>query len=181
MRLSAALASEWHFFRDSQSGVSKLFWFRLLGVWAFITSRSNLRLGWGLKQTYSFPWELSNCVLHFTFTHRGWVDSRLLVVGSQIASLTLGPSFAYNLCCKCPNGSYEAILDIYTSRPFQRYKENFNIRCFGPCNWVLNFQESQRTPKSHFRKCEWRFHISLKVGLWHSPSLEEMVNVLIDT
>jgi hypothetical protein len=41
------------------------------------------------------------------------------VVGSQTASLTPNPSFAHNLGCKCPNGSCEAILDIYTSRPFQ--------------------------------------------------------------
>ncbi len=30
-----------------------------------------------------------------------------------------GPSFAHNLGCRCPNGQCEAILDIYTSRPFQ--------------------------------------------------------------
>jgi hypothetical protein len=34
------------------------------------------------------------------------------------ASLTPGPSFAHNLGYRCPNGSCEAILDIYTSRPF---------------------------------------------------------------
>ncbi len=50
---------------------------------------------------------------HSTCTHRGRVDSQLLVVGSQTASLTPGPSFDHNLCCKCPNGSCEAILDIY--------------------------------------------------------------------
>jgi hypothetical protein len=48
------------------------------------------------------------------------VDSWLLVVGSQTVSLTSGPSFAHNLGCRCPNGSCEAILDIYSSRPFQR-------------------------------------------------------------
>jgi hypothetical protein len=41
------------FSRDSQSGVPKLSWFGLSGLWAFITSRSNLWLGQGLKQTCS--------------------------------------------------------------------------------------------------------------------------------
>ncbi len=46
-------------------------------------------------------------------------DSQLLVVGSQIANLTPGPSFDYNLCVKCPNGSCEPILDIKVLRAFQ--------------------------------------------------------------
>jgi hypothetical protein len=107
-------------------------------------------------------------VSHSTCTHQGQVDSRLLVVRSQTASLTLSPSFNHNLCYKCSNGSCKAISDIYTSRPFQWYKEHINARCFDPCNRVLNFQESQRTPKSHFRECEWRPHTSLKVGLRHT-------------
>jgi len=135
---------------DSQSGVPKLSRFGLPRLWAFITSCSNLGLGRGLKQTCSLPWKLSNGVLHSTCTHRNWVDSRLLVVGSQIASLIPGPSFDHNLCYKCPNGSCKAILDIYISRPFQWYKEHFNARCFDPYNCVLNFQESRRTPKFHF-------------------------------
>jgi len=156
---------------DSQSGVPKLSRFGLLGLWAFITSRFDLRLGQGLKQTCSYPWELSNGVLHFTCTHRGRVNSWLLVVGNQIASLTPDLSFDHNSCCRCPNGSCEAILDIYTLRPFQRYKEHFNARCFNPCNHVLSFWESRRTPKSHFRECEWRPHTSFKVGLRHSYSI----------
>jgi hypothetical protein len=118
------------FSRDSQSVVPKLSRFGLLRLWAFITSCSDLRLG----QTCSSPQELSNGVSHSTCTHRGRVDSRLLVVGSQIASLTPGLSFDHNLCCRCPNGSCKAILDIYTSRTFQRYKEHFQARCFDPCN-----------------------------------------------
>ncbi len=104
--------------RDSQCGVSKLSRFRLPRLWAFITSRFDLRLGRGLKRTCSPPWELFNIVLHSTYAHRDRVDSRLLVVGSQTASLTPGPSFNHNLCYRCPNGSCEAISDIYTSRPF---------------------------------------------------------------
>jgi hypothetical protein len=93
---------------DSQSGVSKLSRFGLSGLWAFITSRPNLRLGRDLKKICSSPWKLSNDVLHSTYTHRDHVDSRLLVVRSQIANLIPGPSFNHNLCCKCPNGSCEA-------------------------------------------------------------------------
>ncbi len=98
--------------RDSQSGVPKLSRFGLLGLWAFITSCSNLQLGWGLKRTCSSPWELFNDVLHSTCTYQDRVDSWLLVVGSQIASLTPGLSFNHKLCCWCPNGSCEAISDI---------------------------------------------------------------------
>jgi hypothetical protein len=155
------------FSQDSQSGVPKLSRFGLLGLWAFITSCSDLRLGWGLKQTCSSLRELSNNVSHSTCTHQGQVDSWLFMVGSQTGSLTPSLSFDHNLCCRCPNGSCEAILDIYTSRPFQRYKKHLRVRCFDPCNWTLNFWESRRTLKSHFRECEWRPHTSLKMGLQH--------------
>jgi hypothetical protein len=111
------------FSRDSQSGVPKLSRFGLPGLWAFITSCPNLRWRRDLKQTCSSPRELSNGVSHSTCTHRDQVDSRLLVVKSQIASLTPGLSFDHNLCCRYSNDSCEAILDIYTSRPFQWYKE----------------------------------------------------------
>jgi hypothetical protein len=124
------------------------------------------------NQICSSPRELSNGVLHSTCTHRDWVDSRLLVVGSQTAKLTPEPSFDHNLCLGCPNDSCEAILDIYTSRPFQGYKERFNTRCFDPFNRTLSFWESRRTPKSHFRECEWRPHTSLKVGLRHRSSFK---------
>jgi hypothetical protein len=81
----------------------KLSRFKLPGLWDLITSSSYLRLGWGRKQTCSSSQELSNDVLHSTCTHRDQVNSRLLVVGSQTASLTHGHSFDHNLCCKCPN------------------------------------------------------------------------------
>jgi hypothetical protein len=138
------------FSRDSQSGVSNLSRFGLPGLWTRITSHPKFGSGQGLNQSFSSPQELSNSVFHFSCTHRNWVDSQLLVVGSQIANLTPGPSFDHNLCCRCPNGSCEAISNIYTSRPFQRYKERLNARCFDPCNRALSFQESRRTPKSHF-------------------------------
>jgi len=132
----------------------------------FITFCSNLRLGWGLKKTCSFPWELSNGVSHFTRTHRGRVDSRLLVVGSQIVNLIIDPFFCHNLCYKCPNGSYEAIFDIYTLRNFQWYEKRLKARCFDPYNWALKFWKSRRTPKSPFRECECHFRTFPKVGLW---------------
>jgi hypothetical protein len=86
------------------------------------------------------------------------VDSRLLIVGSQTASLTTGPSFAHNLGCRCPNDSCEGILDIYTSRTFHWYKEHSNEMRFDPCNRALSFQESLRTPFFPFS------------GVWASPS-----------
>jgi hypothetical protein len=124
--------------------------------------------------TCSSPWELFNGVSHSTYTHRDQVDSQLFVVGSQIASLTPGPSFNHNLYWRCPNTSCEAISDIYTSRAFQRYKEHLNARCCDPSNCVLNFWESQRTLKSHFQECEWRPHTSLKVGLQQCSNLKKL-------
>ncbi len=138
------------FSRDSQNGVLKLSQFGLSGLWAFITSHPKLGSGRGLNQSCSSLQELSKGVSHFTCTQRNRVDSPLLVV-----NLIPDLSFDHNLCCRCPNGSCEAILNIYTSRPFQRYKKCLNARCFDPCNCALNFRESQRTPKSHFRECEW--------------------------
>jgi hypothetical protein len=104
-------------------------------------------------------------VSHFTCTHQGWVDSQLLVVRSQTASLTLGPSFDHNLCCRCLNGSCEAIFDIYISRTFQLYEKHLKARCFDLCNWALKLWESRRTSSSHFWECKSHPHTCLKVGL----------------
>ncbi len=158
------------FSQDSQSGVPKLSQFGLPKLWVLITLRPELRSRQSLNQSCSFPREISNGLSHFTCMHRNWVDSRLLVVRSQIGSLTPSPFFDHNLCYRCPNGSCEAILDIYTSRNFQRYKKRLNTRCFDPFNRALSFWESRRTPTSHFRECEWQLHISLKVGLRHRQS-----------
>jgi hypothetical protein len=133
--------------------------------WGRITSCADLRSWWGLKQSYSPCRELSNSMLHVTCTQVNWVDSWLLVVGSQIVNLTLGPFLTHNLCCRCLNGSCEAIFDIYTSRPFQRYKKHLKAaRCFDPCNRVLSFWESRRTPKSPFRECGCHPHTPSKWG-----------------
>jgi hypothetical protein len=142
------------FSRDSQSGI--LSQFGLPGLWVFITSRPELESRWGLNQSCSSRRELSNGVSHFTCTHRDRIDSRLLMVGSQIANLTHGLSFDHNLCYRCPNGSCEAILDIYTSRPFQWYEEHPYAKCFDPWIRTLNFWESRRIQSSHF--WEYEFH-----------------------
>ncbi len=148
--------------QDSQGGVSKLSRFGLPGLHEVITLCSDLWLGRGLKQTYSSPWKLSNSVSHSPHTHWGRVDSQLLVVGSN---LILDPSFAHNLCCKCPNGPCKLIFDIYTFIAFQWCREYPNERCFDSCNPTLKFQESWRTPKSPFRECECHLHTLPKVGL----------------
>jgi hypothetical protein len=156
--------------RDSQGGVPKLSRFGLPGLceiiifcldlwlewglkqtcsspWELSNNKitilcSDLWLEWGLKQTCSSPWELSNNVSHSTCTHRGQVDSRLLVIESQIASLTPDLSFCLNLCCKCPNGPCKPIFDICTLIAFQWYKKTLNSRCFDSCNQTLKFWES---------------------------------------
>jgi hypothetical protein len=97
--------------RDSQVRVSKFSQFGLLWFWGSITSRVDLWLQWGLKQSCSPCQELSNGMSHTACTQGNKVDSWLLVVGSQIANLTLGLSFDHNLCFRCPNGRCEPILD----------------------------------------------------------------------
>jgi hypothetical protein len=141
--------------------------FGLSKLWDVTTPGLDLRLEPGLKQTCSCPQELSNGVSHSFCTPQGRVDSRLFVVGSQTASLTPGLSFDHNLCSKCLNGPCKAIFDIYTLRPFQRYKENLKARCFDLCDRALKSWESWRTPSSHFRECESHPHTCLKVGLRH--------------
>jgi len=102
--------------------------------------------GRGLTQSCSSRRELFNAMSYSFKRRREEVDSWLLMVESQTGSLIPGPSFAYNMGCKCPNGSYEAILGIYTSRPFHWHKERINARRFNPSNCLLNFWESRRTP-----------------------------------
>jgi hypothetical protein len=82
------------------------------GLWTPISPDLRVRSRRGLKQSCSPLRELFNSVLHSQIGCREEVDSRLLVVGSQIASLTPGPSFAHNLPFKCPNEQCEPILDI---------------------------------------------------------------------
>ncbi len=117
---------------DSRREVPKLPGLGFLQLCRAIISCSDLQLGRGLKQSCSSCQELSNGVSHATYTHGSWVDSRLFVIGSQTASLTPGFSFCHNLCYRCLNGSYEPILDIYTSIAFQWYKKNLQCKFFWP-------------------------------------------------
>jgi hypothetical protein len=91
----------------------------VLGLWELITPYCRVGSQRGLNQSCSPRRDVSNDVSHSQIGCQEEVDSRLLVVGSQIDSLTLGPSFAHNLGYRCPNGQCKAIFDIYASRPFQ--------------------------------------------------------------
>jgi hypothetical protein len=107
------------FSRDSQVGVPKLSRVGVPGLWTATAPRPELGSGQVLNQSCSSRRELFNAVLHSLRRRREEVDSRLLVVGSQIGSLTPGPSFAHNLGYRCSNDQCEAIFDIYVSKPFQ--------------------------------------------------------------
>jgi hypothetical protein len=111
-----------------------------------ITLCADLQLEWGLKQSYICCQELSNDMSHATCTQGNRVDSRLLMVESQIANLTPNFPFGHNLCFKCPNGSCKPILNIHILISFQWYKELFNPLGFDLCNGTLNIWESIRTP-----------------------------------
>jgi len=115
-------------------------------LWTLTTPSSDLRLEWGLNQSCSSPQELFNIPSHSICRRWEEVDSWLLVVESQTTSLTPDPSFAHNLGCRYLNDQCEAILDIYTSRPFQWHQEHPNSRCFGLYCRTLNIRESRWTP-----------------------------------
>jgi len=145
--------------RDSQVGV-----LQLCGA---ITLCLDFRSGWGLKQSCISYRELSNDMLHTTCTHKSRVDSRLFMVENQTVSLTLDLSFCHNLCCRCPNGSCEPILNIYTSIAFRWYKELLNARCFDLCDRSLKVWESTGTPtpKMGVHLGVWVFIVTLS----HTP------------
>jgi hypothetical protein len=108
--------------RDSRPGVSKSRPAGLPGLWSPITLLANLGSKCGLKQSCSSRRELFNIMSHVVCSQIFWLDSRLLVVGSQNwqtpGSSTPGPSFGHNLCFRCPSQQCEPILDIYASRAF---------------------------------------------------------------
>jgi hypothetical protein len=145
-RLGIYTSRPFHWYKEHLNAKCFDPWTRALSFWE--SQRTPTSHFWGCEfhsQTYPkvglrhSPWEFFNGVLHSTCTYRDQVDSQFLVVGSQIASLTPDLSFNHNLCCRCPNDSCKAISDIYTSRPFQGYKEHFDARCFDPWNHILNF------------------------------------------
>jgi hypothetical protein len=67
-------------------------------------------------------------MLHVIWTQGNWVESWLLVVGSQTTNLTPGLSFGHNLCLRYPNGRYKPILNIYTSIAFSNDINNSSRR-----------------------------------------------------
>jgi hypothetical protein len=131
--------------RDSQVGVPKFPQLGLPQVWGLITSRANLRLQWGLKQSCSSHQELSNDISHATCMQGNRVDSQLLMVESQTNSLIPNLSFDHNFCFKCPNGRWKLILDIYVSITFQWYKKLFMLMGSDLYNRALKIWESTRT------------------------------------
>jgi hypothetical protein len=126
--------------RNCPAGLPKL--------WTAITLDCRVGSRRGLNQSCSPCRDLSKGMSHTWIGAREGIDSRLLVVGSQTASLTPGPSFAHNLSYRCPNCQCEGIFDIYASRSFQWHQEHPNARCFASCCWALNIRESRRTPNS---------------------------------
>jgi hypothetical protein len=144
----------------------------LLELWTAITPDCRVGSRWGLNRSCSPCQDLSNAMLHTRIGCRKEVASWFLVVGSQTANLTPGPSFAHNLGCRCPNCQCEGIFDIYVSRVFQWHQEHPNARSLrgsqvekGPFCRALNIRESRRTPTPNFSKC-WASHPHLaKVGL----------------
>ncbi len=79
---------------------------------------------------------------HIAYTQGNRINPQLLVVRSQIASLTPSFSFGHNLCLKCSNGQCKPILDIFASIAFQLYKELSKAMGFDPCNYALKVRES---------------------------------------
>jgi hypothetical protein len=153
--------------------VSKLPKLKLPWLWDPITLHVNLRLKWSLKQSCSPYQELSNGMSHTTCMQGNWVDSKLLVVGSQIANLTPDPSFRHNLCFTCQNESCKPILNIYVLRALKWYKELFKPLSFDPCNRPLKVWESIGTPSPK---------VGVALGVWgfipsHFPTLSEACGV----
>jgi hypothetical protein len=86
-------------------GISKFSKWEVPRIWKPITFCVDLWLRWGLKQSCSPCRELSNYMQRITYTQVNQSDSWLLVVDSQIGSLSLDPFFGHNLCFKYLNGS----------------------------------------------------------------------------
>ncbi len=108
---------------------------------------------------------------HVTFTWRNQGNSRLLVVGSQIANLIPCPSFGHNSCFRCSNGSCEPILNIYVPRAFQWYKERLNPMSFDPTIglWRFGSPFGTPTPKMGVHLGVWGFtpsHSFALSGAW---------------
>jgi hypothetical protein len=166
------VASKWLFFPgtpelesrncpglESRVGVS--------GLWTPISPDCKVWSQCGLKQSCSSCRELFKAVLHSQIGNWEEVESRLLVVRSQIVNLTLGPSFGHNLWFKCSNEQCKPILDIYVSIAFQWYQKRNNPLRFDPSTCPLKFWGSTGTPSPK---------MGIALGVWgltpsHSPTL----------
>jgi hypothetical protein len=138
--------------------------------WGAITLCADLRSKWGLEQSCSPHWKISNGMSYFTNTQGNWGDSQLLIIRN------FGPFFGHNLCFKCPNESCKPILDIYVPRNFQWYNELFNPMGFDYCNHSMKIQGSIGTPTPK---------VGAHLGVWgfipsHSPILPRACNVTPD-
>jgi hypothetical protein len=158
---------------DSQVGVSKFLNLGLLQLWGPITFSIDLQLIWGLKQSFISCWKIFNDMWHATYTQGNRVDSRLLVIRSQIANLTLtlGPSFDHNLCFRCANESYKLILDIYVPRSFQWYKKRFSNE-FWPLQLLSKDSRVHRDSNSPKWEFPWECEGSFPRILLHSRKHE---------
>jgi len=150
---------------DSWVGVLKSRQLGFLRFWSPITLWADLGLQCGLKQSCSFRQELSNGMSHALCNQVNWVDSQLLLVGSQTGSLTPDLSFGHNLCFKCPNEQCKPILNIYILRAFQWYKERHNHWILTPEIALWNFGSP---PRLHLPK--WELPWECEGSLPHTPS-----------
>jgi len=98
--------------RTPKLGVLKFPKLGLPQLWKPITFCVNLRLKWGLKQSYNPRWELFNNMWYTICTQVNQGDSWLLVVRSQIDILTPNLSFGHKLCFKYSNRTCKTILNI---------------------------------------------------------------------
>jgi hypothetical protein len=151
--------------RTPKLGISQFLKLGFLPLWTPIASCADLWLKWSLKQGYSLHWDLCNDMWHGSCTQINQGNFELLVVGNQIDTLTLSPSFDHNLCCKYSSGSCEPILDIYVIQNFQWYNEVLNPMSFDFFNCFLNIS----TPKVgiHLGVCGFiPSHFPTFLGVW---------------
>jgi hypothetical protein len=149
LHLSMGATSKWLFVPGLPNGSPKIPMTRTLATLGAHNFACKPLIVMRFKASCSPGWELSNGMLHATYTQRNWVDFWLLVVRSLAASLTSGLSFDHNLCFKCLNGRCEPILEIYILIAFQWHKGLFLPMGFDPYDCVMKIQESISDSNSH--------------------------------
>jgi hypothetical protein len=135
----------------------------VLGFWELITPDCRVWLQQGLNQSYNPRRDLSNAVSHSQFGGRKEVDSRLLMVRSQLPALLLPITWA-------------TYVQMANARPFSistlrdLSNDTKNTSMLEPCCRTLNIRESRRTPSPPLWGC-WASppHLA-KVGLRHVSS-----------